>query len=200
MAIVEDIRPELLQKHEKMLHESRVIIADTNLQTECLLYIARTYADKPLFVDTVSATKAPRILPCLDRIHTLKASRLEASALSGMTSPDNKSLAEIACWLHEKGVARVLITLGQDGVFYSQDGEQGIEAVGSASKEAVNTSGAGDAFLAGVVHAWIKDWSLQKTVRFGMSAAYVALSHRETINPGMSEDLVREIYKVNYGK
>ena len=199
MAIVEHIKPELLYKRENMLREAQAIIVDTNLEPESLLYIAGTCDDQPLFVDTVSVAKAPRILACLDRVHTLKATRLEAGALRGVATPDNKGLPEIAAWLHEQGVARIFITLGKDGVFYSQDGEQGIETTMIPDQGVVNASGAGDAFLAGVVHAWVNDWSHQKTIRFGISAACVALSHEATINPAMSANLVNKIYKGNYG-
>lgn len=198
MSIVDEIRPERLQRHEKMLRQASLIIADTNLSAETLAYLAGTFVEQPLFIDTVSTAKAGRILPALGSVHTLKATRIEAGELCGIPAPGNEQLPGIADWLHERGVKRVFITLGSDGIFFSDGDEQGMEKAGEVANGVANTSGAGDAFFAGIAYAWLQDWPLDKSVRFAISAANVALAHRATINPLMSADSVNRIYEANY--
>ena len=93
---------------------------------------------------------------------------------------------------------RVFISLGAAGVFYSCEGEQGIEKAKSSAINVENASGAGDAFVAGIAFAWLQDWPLKKSVRFAISAADIALSHPATINPALTADAVNDIYEARY--
>ena len=198
MSIVDELRPEHLQAHEPMLRQASLIIADTNLRDESLAYLCGTFNEQTLFIDTVSAAKAARIKPYLDTVHTLKASRSEAEELCGIRAATNKRLPGMADWFHDRGVERVFITLGSNGVFYSDANERGIEEAGVSSERVENASGAGDAFVAGIAYAWLKQWPLVKSTRFAVSAANVALSHRSTINPVMSTAAVNRIYEARY--
>ena len=96
----------------------------------------------------------------LDKVHTLKASRIEAGELCGVDAPANTELRAVADQLHEQGVQRVFITLGADGVFYSHEREQGIESASESRASVANASGAGDAFVAGLTYAWLHEWQL----------------------------------------
>ena len=198
MSIVDELRPESLQAHEQMLRQASLIIADTNLCDEALAYLGETFIEQPLFIDTVSTAKASRIQPYLDTVHTLKASRIEVAELCGAGTPTNERLPEIAAWLHERGVERIFITLGTEGVFYSDVNEQGMEEAGVPSLGVANANGAGDAFVAGIAYAWLQQWPLLRAVRFAIAAANVALAHRSTINPGMSAAAVNRIYAARY--
>ena len=200
MSIMDEIRPERLQVHEPMLRQASLVIADTNLSADALAYLSGSFIEQPLLIDTVSAAKANRIKPYLDSVHTLKASHIEAEALSGIDAPTKKQLPRIVNWFHDRGVARVFVTLGAEGVFYSDGREQGLEKAGAPSNGVANASGAGDAFVAGIAYSWLKQWPLTKTVRFATSAANVALAHRSTINPGMSTAAVNRLYEAQYAE
>ena len=200
MSIADELTPDRLQAHEQMLKQARLIIADTNVSEAALDYVAAILIEQPLFVDVVSTVKALRIKPHLRSVHTLKASRSEAEALSKMSARSNKELLEVAGWFHEQGVERIFITLDADGVFYSDGNQHGMEDAGSPTASVSNASGAGDAFVAGIAYAWLQQWPIVKSVRFAVSAATLALSHRATINPGMSLASVNEIYSAQYAQ
>ena len=59
-------------------------------------------------------------------------------------------------------------------------------------EQVVNATGAGDAFMAGLVHSFLEGASLEETLDFSMTASILAISHQATINPEMSAALVRE--------
>ena len=190
MEIVETIN---LAPHLRLINNASLIIADTNLTELTIDEMVKALPSQPLFIDTVSTTKAVKIIPFLDKVHTLKANYAEAAVLSG----DETDIEKIAASLHHKGVERVFITLGADGVFYSD-----AETCGTLKKETrniVNTNGAGDAFTAALSYAWLQDWGLINTVQFAMCAAEVALAHNDTINPEMRLDVVQEIKELEYG-
>lgn len=200
MSIVDELTPDYLRTHELMLKRASLVIADTNLCESSFSYLGETLFEQPLFVDLVSSIKAPRITQHLHSVHTVKASRIEAETLSGMSASSNEHLPAIANWFHERGVERVFITLGADGTFFSAAGEQVIETAGKVKPIVVNTSGAGDAFLAGIAYAWLQQWSLRKSVRFANAAAIVAISHRSTNNPDMSVEKVNDVHARQYGQ
>jgi pseudouridine kinase len=186
MSIVDALSPDRLRAHEKMLHQARLVVIDTNLPDASLDYLCESLDDRPLFVDAVSAAKAPRIGPYLDSVHTIKAGNIEAEALSGMRCRTERQLAKAVRWFHDQGTRNVFISLGDKGIYYS-DGEQaGLEPVPAADPEVMNANGAGDALFAGLTFGWLEQWPLMKTVRFAMSAAGLTMSHRSTINPDLT--------------
>ena len=198
MSVVDEVTPERLQRYESMLRRASLVIADTNLSEEALIYIARTFDAMPLFVDTVSVAKADRISGVLDKVHTLKATRDEAGELCGGGAPTNRQLPAAAKRLHGQGVERVFISLGPEGVFFSDGIEQGIEKAKPSAGRVENASGAGDALVAGLAHAWLNEWPLQKSIQFALSAADIALAHPATINPNLTADTVNELYEARY--
>ena len=104
--------------------------------------------------------KVEKIRPWLHRIHTLKPNRTEAEQLCGFTiaGPDTWPMA--AAWFHRAGVQRLFLSLGDQGIFYS-DGEcQGhLPVLGSP---VVNVTGGGDAFMAGLAHAWLLEQGIME--------------------------------------
>ena len=190
MGIVEQLNAARLRTIQDILERASLIIIDTNLPDAALAWLAENFSGQPLFVDTVSATKAPRIRPYLAAVHTLKTSQIEAEALAGLQAATEVQLAEIAEWFHSWGVERVFITLGSQGVFYSAGGSQGICQHGTGEPEIRNTGGAGDAFLAGLAHAWLEDWPAEDSLQFALAAAAVTLVHPGTNNPELSLETI----------
>ena len=56
-----------------------------------------------------------------------------------------------------------------------------------------NTSGAGDAFLAGLTYAWLESLSLDESVRFALAAAEVTVSDRATSSSALSLTAINRI-------
>jgi len=200
MAIDDQLTPERLQAHENMLKRASLIVADTNLGGETLAYLAANFNGQPLLIDGVSTAKVMRIKPYLHSVHSLKVNRMEAEALCGMRAANYETLLNIADWLHQRGVKNVFITLGQEGVFYSDLIEQGLRSGHKQVNPVVNASGAGDAFVAGIAYAMLQHWGLVDSVQFAISAANVAMSHQSTINPAMSLATVNKILESQYAR
>ena len=55
----------------------------------------------------------------------------------------------------------------------------------------INTNGAGDAFLAGVVHATMRGDSLDETAHTGLLAARAALLSPHAVNPELKQCMIR---------
>ncbi len=186
MNIIDHLGVERLQLLKAALGQASLMVLDTNLTDDALAWLTQTFADKPIFVDAVSCSKAIRIRPYLQFVHTLKLSSIEAEALAGKEARTQTQLRNIANQLHSQGVDRVFITRGSQGVFYSDGDAQGIQKLQRGIRDVHNTGGAGDAFLAGLAYAWLEDWPLQESVSFALAAADVTLSHSATVSPALS--------------
>ena len=57
--------------------------------------------------------------------------------------------------------------------------------------EAVNATGAGDAFMAGLAWAYLEGTDLQGTALAGACAGAIAIEGAETINPALSAGTLR---------
>ena len=193
MQIIEHLTAEKLRPCEAVLHESSLIVLDTNLPDSALAWLANEFGEQTIFVDTVSTTKAPRIKRYLSSVHTLKTSAIEAEALTGLEARTEPQLQEVAAQLHAAGVDRVFITRGSRGVFYSTADEQGTIKLEQKNRVVRNAGGAGDAFLAGLAYSWLEDRDLETTLRFALAAADLTLSDPATSSPALSLAAVNKV-------
>ncbi len=190
MGILEALSPALLQTHEQLLGEVDCVVVDCNLGADSLAWVLQNDTVAPVFVDAVSVSKCTRLLPHLAQIHTLKVNRLEAQALTGraVTSVDNAIHA--GRQLHTMGVRNVVLSLGQDGACWCDaSGRVGHKA--ALAVEIVNTNGAGDAMMAGVVRAHLAGKSLDQAVDWALACAQITLGSALANAPTLSVSTVQ---------
>ena len=181
--IISSITPAFLEARMDAINNSALVIADTNISIEALQYLI-DHCTAPLVVDTVSTAKAPRVIKALEQsqtrnLYALKLNLQEAQAVTGCDTA--KAAAERITAL---GVKQVYITMGSDGV-YCSDGtrQQHYKAIPT---RVINTTGAGDAFIAGVGHALMQQIPFPDCALPGMKAAHATLLSLQTVNPDLS--------------
>ena len=189
MEICERITPDYIASNLSLLNNAQVVVADGNLPAETLEYLAE-HCTAPLFADPVSVTKAEKLRPILGRLNTLKPNRMEAELLSEIRITDEKSMHRAAEKLLETGLHRVFLSLGADGVFAANGKESRVYPCLPAAVR--STTGAGDAFMAALVWAYLEGMDLEDTARAASAAAAIATESEETINPALSETALRE--------
>ena len=178
--IISHITPEFLASRIDAINESALAIADTNLSIKSLQYLI-DHCTVPLVIDTVSTAKAPRIIKALQQsekksILALKLNFQEAQAVTHCSTA-----REAADNLTATGVHQVYITLGSDGVHCS-DGTRH-EHLKAIPSRVINTTGAGDAFIAGVAHAIMQNTPFPNCAQTGLKAAHATLLSLHTVNP-----------------
>ena len=184
---VRAITPEWLNKRSGEINRSDYIVADTNIGEDAIKWLMENVT-APLFVDGVSTTKAHRVVNALRKaklpyLHTLKLNLKEALAVT-----QTATYAEAAQQLLNIGVAHVYITLGAEGVYCRNAAEEWLFP--ALPGEVVNTTGAGDAFLAGVVYAHTKQIAFPQTAQYGLMAARATLMSPKAVNPEIANILL----------
>jgi sugar/nucleoside kinase (ribokinase family) len=106
-----------------------------------------------------------RILPDID---VIKPSRDDADRLFGADSPERHLRRFL-----DLGSRLVIMTLGKDGAIASDGGE--IREYRSLADEVVDTTGAGDAFWAGLYAGLVGNRSVDRAIRLGMAVSAIKL-------------------------
>ncbi|HEX7525738.1 MAG TPA: PfkB family carbohydrate kinase [Gaiellaceae bacterium] len=97
----------------------------------------------------------------------LAAILAEARAISGEQEP-----ARVAAWLRDHGVRAVALTMGPDGCYAAGDDFEG--QIAAPHVHAVDGTGAGDAFAAGLLYGTLAGWGLERCARFACAAGPLA--------------------------
>lgn len=185
MAILARLDATVLAPLWPTLQAARCLVLDCNLHDDALAFLLDGRLQAPVLVDAVSAAKCLRLKPWLAHIHTLKVNRLEAAALTGMTVQTTADAWGAARALHQCGVAQVVLSQGADGVVWStHHGDKG--HCPARAVPVVNTSGAGDALLAGLVYAQLQAWPLAQAVPWAMACAEITLQSLQANAPELS--------------
>lgn len=192
MSICDRITPAYLSEHLNRLCSAQVVVVDCNIPEESLRYLAEN-CTAPIFVDPVSTVKAVKLQPILPYIHTLKPNRLEAELLSGVPIRAKKDVEKAAKVLLEKGVHRLFISMGGDGIYAATETQR--LWLPNIPGHMVNTTGCGDAVTAALVWAYLEGMDLEETTRAALAAGSIAMESQETINPMMSEEALRQRMK-----
>ena len=156
-------------RQAKVLHVAGTMVMPTfdGEQTARVLAAARA-AGVTTCMDTVFNDRIkdymPIIGPCLPHLDMFLPSIEEAERVAGTAEP-----AQIVRRLHEAGVGIVAVKLGPEGSYVFGEGEEAY--VPSYRVKAVDTSGAGDCWVAGFLTGRLRGWSLVESARFGNAVA-----------------------------
>lgn len=192
MSVLNCLPAEFLRQKLPLINGAKLVTTDPSLPPPVMKLLLDS-AQVPVFVDPVSTAYARVIKEQIGRFHTIKPNRLEAEILSDTKITDEKSLDRACGVLLDKGVRRVIVSLGADGCYFkSADGETLHVKLKPFSK-VENATGAGDAFMAAVIYCTIHDISGADMLEFASAAAAVAIQSENTINPDMSVQLVTEV-------
>ena len=190
MDIMDALTPALLQPQQALLRDAAVLVADCNLRSDVWQWLATEVAHPALFAEAVSVAKCTRLGDVLAQLHTLKANRLEAQALCGRAIASVQEACDAALALHRRGVGRVLISLGAQGVAWCDaDGRYGHRA--ARAVPVVSATGAGDALMSGLVYGHLQGWPLQEALAWAMACAEITLASTAANAPALSVQAVQ---------
>ena len=108
--------------------------------------------------------------PCLPHVDYFVPSLAEAQALTGLDDPE-----DVARALLDRGVGTVGLKMGADGCLVMSDAGE-VLRVPAFEVDAVDATGAGDAFAAGFIAGVWRGWSLERTARFGNAAGALCVT------------------------
>lgn len=109
-------------------------------------------------------------------IFALKCNLAEAQAITGFLEA-NKAARQLVA----KGINEVYLTMGEEGVCYCS--KKRCQHYPAIEVEAVNVTGSGDAFFAGVIHAHATGHMAEDSIDYGLKVACHNIKSEAPVNP-----------------
>ncbi len=171
MSVMECLTSEALDSRKSAFNDVQMVFMDANLPAQSLVLGFQMAKARGLMTvaDPVSASKSLRLIPCLSDINLVTPSRDELAAMTGMSVYHLADVKKAALHLRSKGVQRVIVTLGEQGVLMAT--EEGEHHFPAKRVNVVDVTGAGDSFTAGLIHGWQRGMSIPEAVELGQDLA-----------------------------
>lgn len=195
MGIYEYMTPFFLSSRLHIINNSKACVIDTNIPSVSLDYLMDNVR-VPIFLDTVSKKKTEKIKNFIHNIYAIKPNIYEAEILSGMNIKSEDDLKLATDIILDKGVKEIYMSLGSEGVYYRDRKSFGKLPV--ISDKIVNTTGAGDSFLAGVVWAYLNGLDILSSTKAGLAASYITINSPKTVSENISEEKMKQIIEDNW--
>jgi pseudouridine kinase len=191
MHVLEKMTIDHLRRKTQLIKNGKILVIDAGLSEEVINYLVSAFKDFHIFLDPVSVGKAKKVKNIIGNFDTLKLSRLEAEYLSDIKIEGEKSLEKIGSYFIKKGVNRVFISTGREGIYFYSKTRSFLTPVQFV--EAVNASGAGDAFMAGIVYGTLHHLGEEETIEFASAMAALTVQSAKTVSELMNRDNVAKI-------
>lgn len=195
MDVLKQIDKSVIEKHKEKLVEAGMVAVDTNLSGKDLEYILDMLEGiTPVFIDCVSAPKTARIKDIIGRFHTIKANRGEAEVLTGIKVDSVNAAKKAARLIIDKGVKRVFLTMGEEGLVYCDGGDcKQYKAKLHPGIEIISGTGAGDCFGAVTIDSFIRGFDVNRTIRRSMAASQITLQVKSAVSPYINYESVEKV-------
>ncbi len=165
---------EVLEVEEKVKEADIVLLQlETSIAAIVTTVKLAVKYEVPVILNPAPFQEFPREL--LSDVDYITPNETEAYELSGVEVKDEQTALAASKKLYEMGVGTVIITMGKLGAFVYAGGEQG-KLVSGYKVEAVDTTGAGDAFNGGFAHALSIGKTLDESITYANAVAALSVT------------------------
>lgn len=160
----------------EVLSRSDIVLMQLEIPLSVVQYTARLASEmgKTVILDPAPAVPLPESL--LAHVDVLKPNETELAALTGMPADTDDEAEAAARTLIEKGVSIVIVTLGAEGSLLVT--REGAKKFPARKVEAVDTTAAGDSFIAAFAVAFSRGKSREEAIECGTRVAALTVTRK----------------------
>ena len=196
MSVLEAITPEYIRSKKNILLNAKLVLIDPSLRLDTIEEIINICKDKVLiYVDPVSDNYALKIKPYVNKFDAIKPNKTELENLSGIKIKTDKDLYDASQKLLDKGLKKIFVSLGKEGILYMDNEGNKIKKKLKAVEHMENASGAGDAFMAAIIYGTVNNLKIEKIIDYSLAAGIAAIKSKKAINENMSISYLNKILK-----
>ena len=196
MSILQNLDEAYLRQNLELLRGAAAVVCDPCLPLAVLRLLTEDLdLNKPIFLDPVSTAYARAVEPIVGKFYCVQPNRMELAVLSGTDTDSDEGVMRGAEALLRRGVRQVAVSLGERGCYYADDaGHQMFRALRPMA-DMVNATGAGDAFMSGLVHGSVLGLTPEDKLDYALAAGLIAIKSELTISPDMSDAAIHATIK-----
>ena len=188
MGIYNQIPDSFIMNNLDVIRKNDYCVLETNMPKRILELVTNKLSGVHFALDAVSGKKALKAKSILDKLTILKCNLLEAELLSDIKVKNEKDYENLISHFIDIGVKKVFITLGKNGIVFGDS--KGFYKMDINYLTPINTTGAGDSFMAGLLYGEIQKFDIHKMVKFANACAQMTVQHKNTVHPKISEKLI----------
>lgn len=189
-----ELTPEFLEEKVDLIQTADLLVLQQEIALETnyrAIDLANQY-DVPVLLNPAPANK-DLDLAYVAKVDYFTPNETELAALTGMPTDSIESIEEAGRSLIAKGVKNLLVTLGSKGVLYLSDKDSVL--VPAMKVEAVDSTGAGDAFIGSFAHYLVNGANIPETIQKANRYAAVTVTRRGTQKSYPTEKEFQDILK-----
>lgn len=184
--IMKELTFDFLLDNKNVFDKSSYLVMDTNLDEAEIDNIFNEFKNKKIIVEAISRSKVNRIKAHLKDIYLLKCNIFEARTLLIDETSSGEILLDKFISL---GVRNLILSQGGDSILYLENFKKG-EVKIVKEENIVNTTGCGDALLAGIIYKIVNNFSFEEAIKFGREMARLTL-HSDSATSEKVKELVK---------
>jgi len=168
--------PEDLVNISEILKDSDMVVMQLEIPLETVKYVAKLLAEKQkkVILNPAPAQALPDTL--LQGLYLLTPNETEAEQLTGVRVKDVESAHAAAKALVEKGIQKVIITMGSSGAFVFSPEYTGL--VEAPKVSALDTTAAGDTFNGALAVFLSEGKAIKEATRLACIAASISVTRK----------------------
>ena len=161
-----------IEKQINLIKKSKIFLTQLEVPKDVTLHCLKTARENGCItiLNPAPASEIPKEF--YNNIDFFTPNETEAEFYTGIKITNDQEAKQAADKLINLGIKKVIITLGEKGLFYS-DGKEEIYLKASAVK-AIDTTGAGDAFNGGLAFSLLKEKPIKDCLEFANKVAGIS--------------------------
>lgn len=168
------LTPEYLDTCEPLISKAEILLLQFEILPDTLAYALRKAKEIQIPVIWNFAPARSIDMKMLRGIEILVVNEIESAFLTGMELNKDEDIVKAAFNLQEKGVKKVIITLGSRGSYILSEEFTG--KIPAFKMEAVDTTAAGDVYCGALAAALTAKKSLKEAVIFASAASAISVT------------------------
>ncbi len=177
-----------IEKQINLIKRSKIFLTQLEVPKDVTLHCLKTAKENGCITILNPAPASEISKEFYNNIDFFTPNETEAEFYTGIKITSEKEAKQAADKLLNLGIKKIIITLGEKGLFYS-DGKEEIYLKASAVK-AIDTTGAGDAFNGGLAFGLSKEKSIKECLDLANKVAGISTTK---LGAGDAMPLLKEI-------
>ena len=161
-----------IEKQINLIKKSKIFLTQLEVPKDVTLHCLKTAKENGCTTILNPAPASEISNEFYNNIDFFTPNETEAEFYTGIKITNDQEAKQAADKLINLGIKKVIITLGEKGLFYS-DGKEEIYLKASAVK-AIDTTGAGDAFNGGLAFSLLKEKPIKDCLEFANKVAGIS--------------------------